>query len=78
MRLLPAIPRGLVDAAATVIDGHQMARQGQAGRAFGAGFVSAAVGGLFGALVLALTIPLLQPVMLAIGSPELLAFSIFG
>ena len=28
--------------------------------------------------MLALAIPLLQPVMLAIGSPELLAFSIFG
>jgi TctA family transporter len=36
------------------------------------------VGGIFGALVLALCIPLLQPVMLAVGSPELLAFSIFG
>ena len=79
--LIPAVLFGVpgtVGAAATVIDGHQMARQGQAGRAFGAGFVSAAVGGIFGALVLALAIPLLQPVMLAIGSPELLAFSIFG
>src|SRR5258706_6838433 len=55
-----------------------MARQGQAGRAFGAGFVSAAAGGIFGALVLALTIPLLEPVMLYIKSPDLLAFSIFG
>jgi len=79
--LIPAVLFGVpgtVGAAATVIDGHQMARQGKAGRAFGAGFVAAAVGGLFGALVLALAIPLLQPVMLAIGSPELLAFSIFG
>ncbi len=79
--LIPAVLFGVpgtVGAAATVIDGHQMARQGQAGRAFGAGFVSAAIGGLFGALVLALAIPLLQPLMLAIGSPELLAFSIFG
>src|SRR6266481_446431 len=79
--LIPAVLFGVpgtVGAAATVIDGHQMARQGQAGRAFGAGFIAAAVGGIFGALVLALAIPLLQPVMLAIGSPELLAFSIFG
>jgi putative tricarboxylic transport membrane protein len=36
------------------------------------------VGGIFGAMVLALAIPLLQPIMLAVGSPELLAFSIFG
>src|SRR5215469_9522509 len=79
--LIPAVLFGVpgtVGAAATVIDGHQMARQGNAGRAFGAGFIAAAVGGLFGALVLALAIPLLQPVMLAVGSPELLAFSIFG
>ncbi len=79
--LIPAVLFGVpgtVGAAATVIDGHQMARQGKAGRAFGAGFVAAAVGGIFGALVLALAIPLLQPVLLAVGSPELLAFSIFG
>ena len=79
--LIPAVLFGVpgtVGAAATVIDGHQMARRGEAGRAFGAGFVAAAVGGIFGALVLALAIPLLQPVMLAVGSPELLAFSIFG
>lgn len=79
--LIPAVLFGVpgtVGAAATVIDGHQMARQGKAGRAFGAGFVAAAVGGLFGALVLAVAVPLLQPVMLAVGSPELLAFSIFG
>ena len=79
--LIPAVLFGVpgtVGAAATVIDGHAMARQGNAGRAFGAGFVAAAMGGIFGALVLALAIPLLQPVMLAVGSPELLAFSIFG
>jgi putative tricarboxylic transport membrane protein len=79
--LIPAVLFGVpgtVGAAATVIDGHQMARRGEAGRAFGAGFVAAAVGGIFGALVLALAIPLLQPIMLAVGSPELLAFSIFG
>ena len=79
--LIPAVLFGVpgtVGAAATVIDGHSMARKGEAGRAFGAGFVAAAVGGLFGAFVLALAVPLLQPVMLAVGSPELLAFSIFG
>src|SRR6267154_349220 len=69
---------GHVGAAATVIDGHRMAEKGEAGRAFGAGFVAAAFGGLFGALMLALMIPILQPIMLAIGSPELLGFSIFG
>jgi putative tricarboxylic transport membrane protein len=69
---------GTVGAAATVIDGHQMARRGEAGRAFGAGFAASLFGGIFGAVVLALAIPVLRPVMLAIGSPELLGFTIFG
>src|SRR5438105_6931391 len=69
---------GHVGAAATVIDGHAMARNGEAGRAFGAGFASSLAGGLIGAVVLALSIPILRPVLLAIGSPELLAFTLFG
>src|SRR6202045_102302 len=69
---------GHVGAAATVIDGHAMARNGEAGRAFGAGFAASLAGGLIGAIVLALSIPILRPVLLAIGSPELLAFSLFG
>lgn len=79
--LIPAVLFGVpgtVGAAATILDGHAMARRGEAGRAFGAGFVAAALGGVFGAIVLGVSVPLLQPVMLAIGSPELLAFSIFG
>jgi putative tricarboxylic transport membrane protein len=60
---------GHVGAAATVIDGHAMARNGEAGRAFGAGFAASLAGGLIGVL---------RPVLLAIGSPELLAFTLFG
>jgi putative tricarboxylic transport membrane protein len=69
---------GHVGAAATVIDGHAMARKGDAGRAFGAGFASSLVGGIVGAIVLAVSIPVLRPIMLLIGSPELLAFTLFG
>jgi TctA family transporter len=79
--LIPAILFGVpgtVGAAATVIDGHQMARRGEAGRAFGAGFFASLVGGLIGAIVLAATIPILRPLLLSVGSPELLSFSIFG
>src|SRR6516164_1717291 len=43
---------GHVDAAATVIDGHAMARKGEAGRAFGAGFAASLAGGIVGAIVL--------------------------
>ena len=69
---------GTVGAAATVIDGHAMAKKGQAGRALGAGLAASLLGGLLGAVVLALCIPILRPLMLAIGIPELLAFTIFG
>jgi putative tricarboxylic transport membrane protein len=69
---------GHVGAAATVIDGHEMAKKGEAGRAFGAGFAASLAGGIVGAVVLAVSIPILRPVMLSIGSPELLAFTLFG
>ena len=69
---------GHVGAAATVIDGHEMAKKGEAGRAFGAGFASSLAGGIVGAIVLAVSIPILRPLMLSIGSPELLAFTLFG
>jgi len=69
---------GHVGAAATVIDGHAMARKGEAGRAFGAGFMASLLGGIVGAIVLAVSIPILRPVMLSIGSPELLGFTLFG
>jgi putative tricarboxylic transport membrane protein len=69
---------GHVGAAATVIDGHQMAKNGEAGRAFGAGFASSLAGGLVGAFVLGVSLPFLRPILLSIGSPELLAFTLFG
>jgi TctA family transporter len=69
---------GHVGAAATTIDGHAMARKGEAGRAFGAGFAASLAGGIVGALILALSIPILRPLLLSIGSPELLAFTLFG
>src|SRR6202162_3229000 len=69
---------GHVGAAATVIDGHAMARKGEAGRAFGAGFAASLAGGVVGAIVLGISIPILRPLMLSIGSPELLAFTLIG
>jgi TctA family transporter len=40
--------------------------------------MSSLMGGVFGALLMAISIPILRPVMLFIGSPELLAFSVLG
>ena len=69
---------GTVGSAATVLDGYPMARRGEAGRAFGAAFSSSVIGGLFGATVLALLIPILQPLLKFIASPELLAICILS
>jgi TctA family transporter len=69
---------GTVGSAATILDGYPMARKGEAGRAFGAAFSSSVIGGLFGALLLGVSVPVLRPIVLEIGSPELLAICIFG
>lgn len=69
---------GTVGCAATVLDGYPLAKKGQAGRAFGAAYSASLIGGVFGALLLAVSVPILRPVMLYLGSPEMFAFSIFG
>jgi TctA family transporter len=75
--ILFGVPGGAASAA-TVLDGFPMAKKGEAGRALSAAYMSSLMGGLFGAALLAFTIPILRPIMLYIGSPELLAFSVLG
>jgi putative tricarboxylic transport membrane protein len=75
--ILFGIP-GEPTSAATIVDGHAMARQGEAGRALGAAMMSSLVGTLFGALVLGLTIPIVRPVVLAFGSPEFFMLAVLG
>jgi TctA family transporter len=55
-----------------------MTRRGEAGRALGASYMSALLGGLFGAFLMGISLPLLRPVILFMGSPELLAIAVFG
>jgi len=69
---------GTVGSAATVLDGYPMACKGEAGRAFGAAFSSSLIGGLLGALILLVSIPILRPLVLLIGPPELFALCLFG
>ena len=69
---------GTVGSAATILDGYPMAQKGEAGRALGAAFTASVVGGLFGAVVLGVSTPILRPLVLLIGSPELLAICIVG
>src|ERR1700749_3478249 len=75
--ILFGVPGGAASAA-TVLDGFPMAKRGEAGRALSAAYMSSLMGGVFGAVLMAISIPILRPVMLFIGSPELLAFSVLG
>src|SRR5690349_20993755 len=55
--ILLGIPGGGPDAA-TVVDGYPMAQKGEAGRAIGASLMSSAVGGVVGAVALAVAVPI--------------------
>jgi putative tricarboxylic transport membrane protein len=63
---------------ATIMDGYPLAKKGQAARALSAAFTASLIGGLFGAIVLPLTIPVARPVVLAFGSPELFMLALLG
>ena len=69
---------GSVGAIATVEDGHPLAQQGQAARALGAAYSASMLGGIFGAMVLALSIPVIRPVILSLQTPDFLAVAMIG
>jgi putative tricarboxylic transport membrane protein len=64
--------------ASTIVDGHPMAKKGEAGRALGAVLMSSLVGAVFGALCLALSIPIVRPLVLMFGSPEFFMIGLLG
>jgi TctA family transporter len=64
--------------ASTIVDGHPMAKNGEAGRALGAALMSSLVGAVFGAFVLAAAIPIAAPLVLSIGSPEFFMLALLG
>jgi TctA family transporter len=65
-------------AAATVLDGYPMTQRGEAMRALGASYTSSAIGGVLGALSLALSIPIIKPLILAFGPPEFFMLGVLG
>ncbi len=78
---IPAVMFGVpggAGSAATVLDGLPMAKRGEAGRALSACYMSSMLGGIFGAALMAVSIPILRPLMLSFGSPEMLALAVFG
>ncbi|HYN64179.1 MAG TPA: tripartite tricarboxylate transporter permease, partial [Candidatus Limnocylindrales bacterium] len=75
--ILLGIP-GNPSAAATVFDGYQMARKGQASLALGASVVASAFGGLFSLIVMMLLIEQVAAVAIRFGPAEIFALVLFG
>ena len=69
---------GHAASAATTLDGFPMTKRGEGGRALGASYMSAMMGGLFGAALMGVSLPIMRPLILLIGSPELLSLAVFG
>ena len=69
---------GTNSAAATTLDGYEMARQGRAGEALGISLMSGLVGGLFGLAVLVLATEPLASVALAFTPPAYFGLGILG
>lgn len=64
--------------APTAIEGHALAKQGQAARALSAAFLASLVGGFIGVLGLTLAIPVARPLVMLLGTPELFMFTALG
>ena len=64
--------------ASTIVDGHSMARNGEAGRALGAVLMSSMVGAVFAGVALGAAIPIIRPLVLSFGSPEFFMMAILG
>ena len=69
---------GAAKSLALVFDGHPMTQQGHASRALGASATAALLGGLMGAIFLAFSIPIVRPIMLALGPSEYLMMALWG
>lgn len=70
---------GTANSAATVLDGYPMATKlGQPGRALGISTMASTFGGLFSAVMLLWTAPLLSKFALKFGAAEYFALAIFG
>jgi putative tricarboxylic transport membrane protein len=63
---VPGSPGGV----ASILDGYPMARKGLGARAVAAGIGASVVGGLVGAAFLAVLLPVMRPLVLALGAPE--------
>jgi putative tricarboxylic transport membrane protein len=75
--ILIGVP-GTPSAAATVLDGHMLARNGKASLAIGVATVAAGIGGILSLFIMLIAVQLLARVALAFGPAEITALVIFG
>jgi len=75
--VLIAVPGGS-GSQATILDGYPIAQRGEAARAFGAAFTVSAIGGVLGALILGLSIPIVKPLILSFAQPEFFMLGLLG
>ncbi len=69
---------GSAGSQATILDGYPLAQQGNAGMALGAAFFVSGVGGVIGALMLSVSVPIFKPLVMSFGISEFLAMSFLG
>lgn len=69
---------GTANSAATVLDGYPLTQRGEAARALSVSTFASTFGGLFSAVMLLWTAPLLSKVALSFTSPEYFSLAIFG
>ena len=75
--VLMGIP-GTSSAQATILDGFPLAQRGEAARALGAAFSASLLGGIFGAIVLTVSIYAARPLILSVGFGEQLMLIILA
>lgn len=69
---------GEATTAVSVLDGYPMTKRGEAGRALGIVLFSSALGAILGAIFLALAVPVMRPLVLALGPPEFFMLTVLG
>src|SRR5690606_9345904 len=69
---------GTAGSQATVLDGYPLAQQGHAERALGAAYTVSAFGGVFGALMLLLFLPVAMPIIMLLGTPDFFLLALLG
>lgn len=69
---------GTAASQATILDGYPLAQKGEGARALGAAYTVSMVGGVLGAVFLAVSIPVVKPLILSFAEPEFFMLAVLG